>query len=100
MRWTTENPMDEQEFEPKLRELLASLELPSSVSTTRYEIGIDHVGEPAVRVFLVLDPDFAANFDKEKLRRKELQQFSFELSSKILELESGYFPFVRLDEAA
>ena len=92
--------MDEQEFEPKLRELLASLELPSSVSTTRYEIVIDHVGEPAVRVFLVLDPDFAANFDKEKLRRKELQQFSFELSSKILELESGYFPFVRLDEAA
>jgi hypothetical protein len=100
MRGTTENPMAEQEFEGKLREVLASLQLPSSVSNPRYEIGTDHIGEPAVRVFLVLDPEFAANFNKEKDRREELAKFRFELSSKILELESGYFPFIRLDEAA
>jgi hypothetical protein len=100
MRWTTENPMDEQEFEPKLRDLLASLQLPSSVSTTRYEIGTDHIGEPAVRVFLLLTPNFVAHFNRETVRREELRQFSSDLSSKILELESGYFPFVRLDKAA
>jgi hypothetical protein len=82
--------METEEFERHLRELLAPNRLPANVKSARYELGTDHIGEP----------EFAALLEKDKKLRDELGKFREGLTSKILELESGYFPFIRLAEAA
>jgi hypothetical protein len=92
--------METEEFERHLRELLAPNRLPANVKSARYELGTDHIGEPAVRIYLEIGPEFAALLEKDKKLRDELGKFREGLTSKILELESGYFPFIRLAEAA
>jgi hypothetical protein len=85
--------------ERQIRDLLASTHPPSSIASIRFELGTDHVGDAAVRIFLIMDPVFAANFDNETSRREELGKFSSSLASNVLRLESGYFPYIRLIEA-
>ena len=92
--------MDPQLFEQQLRELLATEKLPNSVSDIHFEVGTDHIGDPAVRVFLVLEPKFAANFESESNQREELRKFRTELTFRILNLNADYSPFIRLTEAA
>jgi hypothetical protein len=92
--------METQEFERNLRELLAPSRLPANVKSARYELGTDHIGEPAVRIYLEIDSDFAAILEKDKASRDELGEFRQNLTSQILKLQSGYFPFIRLAEAA
>ena len=92
--------MDEQDFERHLRELLAPGQLPDYVKAARYELGTDHIGEPAVRIYIEIEPQFAITLEKDKEKRDEYSRFSQNLSSQILKLESGYFPFIRLAEAA
>ena len=92
--------MDTQELEQRLRELLEPNRLPANVKSARYELGTDHIGEPAVRIFLEIEPRFLTVLEKDKAQRDELGKFRQDLTSKILELESGYFPFIRLAEAA
>ncbi len=96
MALSTENAAEEQAYERKMRELLANEKLPSSITGIRFELDTDHVGDPAVRVFLTLAPDFSANFDRETERREELRRFRSRLRSKIFEIGSLYYPFIRL----
>lgn len=92
--------MDTQELERHLREMLEPSRLPANVKSARFELGTDHIGEPAVRIFLEIEPEFLTVLEKDKAQRDELGKFRQELTSRILELESGYFPFIRLAEAA
>jgi hypothetical protein len=89
-----------QELERHLRRLLAPSRLPANVKSARYELGTDHIGEPAVRIFLEIEPKFLEVLEKDKARRDELGTYRRDLAFKILRLESGYFPFIRLAEAA
>jgi hypothetical protein len=91
---------DTQLLEGTLRELLAPERLPSYIKSARYELGTDHIGEPAVRIYLEIAPKFLAILEKDKVQRDEYSKFCDDLSFKILELESGYFPFIRMAEAA
>jgi hypothetical protein len=91
---------DTQALEATLRELLAPERLPDYIKSARYELGTDHIGEPAVRVFLAIEPKILAILEKDKAQRDKYSKFSDDLSFKILELESGYFPFIRMAEAA
>jgi len=86
--------------EKQIQDLLASVQVPNSVSEVRFELGTDHMGDPAVRIFLVMEPKFQAGFDRETKRREELRKFRADLASKVLKLNSGYFPFIRLPEAS
>ncbi len=92
--------MDAQEFERHLRELLAPNHLPSYIKSARYELGTDHIGEPAVRIYLEIEPEAALVLEKDQARRDEYSQYRENLAGQILQLESGYFPFIRLAEAA
>jgi hypothetical protein len=92
--------MDTQELERHLRELLEPSRLPSYIESARYELGTDHIGEPAVRVFLAITPETDLLLSKDKVKLKAYSDFKNDLSSRILKLESGYFPFIRLVEAA
>jgi hypothetical protein len=92
--------MDAKELERHLRELLAPGRLPPNVKSARFELGTDHIGEPAVRIFLEIEPKNLTILEKEKAQRDELGRFHQDLAFKILRLESGYFPFIRLAEAA
>jgi len=91
---------DTEELERHLQELLAPSRLPANVKSARYELGTDHIGEPAVRVFLEIEPKFLTILEKDKAQLDELGKFRQDLAFKILKLESGYFPFIRLAEAA
>jgi len=95
-----ETGMDTQELEQHLRELLAAKRLPSFIKSARYELGTDHIGEPAVRIYLEIEPEVATLLEKDKTQRDEYSEFCQNLTSKILRLESGYFPFIRMAEAA
>jgi hypothetical protein len=99
MNANRETVTDTQELERHLRELLAPSRLPANVKSARFELGTDHTGEPAVRIFLDIEPKFLAILEKDKAERDKLGKFRQDLTSKILELESGYFPFIRLAEA-
>jgi len=92
--------MDVQELERHLQQLLEPDRLPANIKSARFELGTDHIGEPAIRVYLEIEPDVLAILEKDKERRDELGRFRQDLASRILELESGYFPFIRLSEAA
>jgi len=92
--------MDTQELERTLHELLAANRLPPYINSARYELGTDHIGEPAVRIFLEIAPETATRMEKDKALREEYNNFHTDLAFKILNLESGYFPFIRLAEAA
>lgn len=92
--------MDTQELNRALHELLASDRLPSFIKSARYELGKDHIGEPAVRIFLMIEPELLTRMEKDKAQRDEYSKFSEDLAFKVLDLESGYFPFIRLAEAA
>jgi hypothetical protein len=92
--------MDTQELERTLRELLAPDRLPDYIESARYELGTDHLGEPAVRIFLGISSQTDILLSKDKARRKLYSDFTDDLSSRILKLESGYFPFIRLVDAA
>lgn len=92
--------MDTQELERHLRELLAASRLPENVKSARYELGTDHTGEPAVRIYLEIVPEYLTILEKDKAQRDELGKFRQDLAFEILRLESGYFPFIRLAEAA
>jgi hypothetical protein len=92
--------MDTQELERHLRELIAPSRLPGYIKSARYELGTDHIGEPAVRVFLAITPETDLLLSKDKVKLKAYSKFKDDLSSRILKLESGYFPFIRLVEAA
>ena|ERR1035438_8428986 len=92
--------MDTQELERLLRELLAPARLPSYIKSARYELGTDHIGEPAVRIYLAITPETDIFLSKDKTKLKAYSDYKDDLSSRILKLESGYFPFVRLVEAA
>jgi hypothetical protein len=91
---------DTQELEQHLRELLAPERLPSYIKSARYELGTDHIGEPAVRIFLAITPETDLLLSNDKAKLKAYGDFTDELGSTILKLESGYFPFIRLVEAA
>jgi hypothetical protein len=91
---------DTQALESTLRELLAPERLPDYIKFARYELGTDHTGEPAVRVFLGIEPKMLAILEKDKEQRGKYIEFSDDLSFKILRLESGYFPYIRMAEAA
>ncbi|MGA7339381.1 MAG: hypothetical protein WBE72_24230 [Terracidiphilus sp.] len=100
MNGDSQTAMETQEFERHLRELLAPSRLPANVKSARYELGTDHIGEPAVKIYLEIEPEFAARLEKDKTLREGLSKFRQGLTSQILKLESGYFPFIRLAEAA
>jgi hypothetical protein len=91
---------DTEELERYLRELLAPERLPSYVESARYELGTDHIGEPAVRIFLAITPETDMILSKDKTKLRAYSEYRRDLSSRILELESGYFPFIRLVEVA
>jgi len=100
MNASGETVMDTQELERRLQELLAPGQLPSYVTSARYELGTDHIGEPAVRIFLEITPETDLLLSRDKAKRKAYSDYQDDLGSKILKLESGYFPFIRLVEAA
>jgi hypothetical protein len=100
MNASGETTTDTQELERLLQEMLEPSRLPANVKSARFELGTDHIGEPAVRIFLEIEPKFLTALEKDKKKRNELGKFRQDLTSKILELESGYFPFIRLAEAA
>ncbi|MGB6687605.1 MAG: hypothetical protein WBE76_07160 [Terracidiphilus sp.] len=91
---------DTKRLEEVLRELLSPARLPLNVKSARYELGTDHIGEPAVRIYLEIESAVATALEKDKAQRDELSKFRQNLTKQILELESGYFPFIRLAEAA
>ncbi len=91
---------DTQELERHLSELLAPARLPSYIKSARYELGTDHTGEPAARIFLAITPETDVILSKDKAKLKAYSDYKLELRSRILQLESGYFPFIRLVEAA
>jgi hypothetical protein len=95
-----ETGMDTQELERHLSELLAPSKLPANVKSARFELGTDHTGDPAVRIFLEIEPKFLTILEKDKAQRDELSKYRQNLTNQILRLESGYFPFIRLAEAA
>ena len=92
--------MDPQELEQHLRDLLAPDRLPSYIESARYELGTDHIGEPAVRIYLTITPETDVILSKDKAKLEAYSKFKEDLSARILRLESGYFPFIRLVEAA
>jgi len=92
--------MGTQELERALRELLATDHIPGWIKSARYELGTDHIGEPAVRIFLEIEPATATRMEKDKVLLDDYNNFHENLAFKILNLESGYFPFIRLAEAA
>lgn len=100
MNANEETAMETQELERHLRELLASDRLPAYIRSARYELGTDHIGEPAVRIFLAITPETDVILSKDKAKLKAYSDFKHDLSSRILKLDSGYFPFIRLVEAA
>ena len=100
MNTLEETGMGTQELERLLRELLAPNRLPSYIRSARYEFGTDHIGEPAVRIYLAITPETDQLLSKDKAKRDVYSKFKKDLSSQILRLESGYFPFIRLVEAA
>lgn len=91
---------DTRELERALRELLAPEQLPHYIKSARYELGTDHIGEPAVRIYLGIEPETSARMEKDKALRDEYSNFHTDLAFKIIDLQSGYFPFIRLAEAA
>ena len=95
-----ETATDTQELERQLRKLLAPIRLPANVKSARYELGTDHTGEPAVRIFLDIEPEYLLVLENDKAKRDELSKYRQSLTNQILRLGSGYFPFIRLAEAA
>jgi hypothetical protein len=100
MNTQEEAGMDTQELERLLRELLAPDRLPTYIVSARYELSTDHYGDPAVRIYLAITPETDQLLSKDKTKLKAYSAYRDELSSRILKLESGYFPFIRLVEAA
>jgi hypothetical protein len=100
MNASGEAEVDTRELERHLRKLLAPSRLPSYIKSARYELGTDHIGEPAVRIFLAITPETDIVLSNDKAKLKAYSDFKRDLSSRILKLESGYFPFIRLVEAA
>jgi len=100
MNTQQETGMDTRELERLLSELLAPERLPDYIKSARYELGTDHIGEPAVRIFLAITPETDIQLSKDTAKRKVYSDYMDDLTSRILKLESGYFPFVRLVEAA
>jgi hypothetical protein len=100
MNASEEAGTDTKELELHLRELLAPDRLPSYIKSARYELGTDHTGDPVVRIFLAISPETDVLLSNDKAKLKAYSDFSRDLSFRILKLESGYFPFVRLVEAA
>lgn len=92
--------MDTQELERLLRELLVPDRLPDYIKSARYELSTDHYGDPMVRIYLTISPETDRILSKDKKKLKEYSAFKQDLASQILRLESGYFPFIRLVEAA
>ena len=91
---------DTQELEQALRRFLAPDRLPPYIKSARYELGADHIGEPAVRIFLEIDPEAAAQLEKDQTELDKYSEYRQSLMDEILKLDSGYFPFIRLAEAA
>ncbi len=92
--------MDTEGLEQTLREILSPSRLPRYIKSAGYELGKDHIGEPAVRIFLAIEPDTATRLDKDEALLGEYSGYKQSLMDQVLKLESGYFPFVRLVEAA
>jgi len=84
-----ETATDTEELERYLRELLAPDKLPSYVKSARYELGTDHIGEPAIRIFLAITPETDVILSKDKTKLKEYSKYADALSAQILKLESG-----------
>jgi hypothetical protein len=91
---------DTQALESTLRELLAPERLPSYIKSSRYELSADQYGEPAVRIYLAITSETDQLLSKDRAKLKAYSAFKQDLASRILRLESGYFPFIRLVEAA
>jgi hypothetical protein len=91
---------DTQELERTLRELLAPERLPDYVLSARYELSTDQYGEPAVRIYLAISPESDQMLSNDKEKLEEYSLFKQDLARRILELDSGYFPFIRMVEAA
>jgi hypothetical protein len=91
---------DTQALESTLRELLAPERLPGYIKSARYELSADQYGEPAVRIYLAITSETDQVLSKDKIQLKAYSAFKQSLARKILRLESGYFPFIRLVEAA
>ena len=100
MKANGEFGMDPQELEQHLRDLIAPDRLPSYIESARYELGTDHIGEPAVRIYFAITPETDVILSKDKAKLKAYSEFKQDLSRRILNLESGCFPFIRLVEAA
>ena len=83
-----------------LDELLAPERLPSDVKSARFEFGTDHVGEPAIKIFLGIEPGATAALARDRSKRAELVRFRQNLTNQIVKLESEYFPSIRLGDAA
>jgi hypothetical protein len=89
-----------EELERTLRELLAPERLPDYIQSARYELSTDHYGDPLVRIYLTITQKTDEILSKNEKKLKEYSEYKQELADQILRLESGYFPFIRLVEAA
>lgn len=100
MNASGETDVDTKELERQLHKLLAPGKLPSYIESARYEFDTDHIGLPALRIFLAIKPETDALMSRDKVKLKAYGDYTDELRSRILKLETGYFPFIRLVEAA
>lgn len=89
-----------EELERTLRELLAPERLPDYIQSARYELSTYHYGDPLVRIYLTITQKTDEILSKNETKLKEYSEYKQELANQILRLESGYFPFIRLVEAA
>ena len=96
----SEMEMPVEDIERRIDEVLAATPRPDSVKAVRFDVGFDHAGDPAVRIYLEIDPYLAENLEKEEIQRNQLREYRQRIRSKIFELNSGYFPFIRLTAAA
>jgi hypothetical protein len=95
-----ETGAETRELEQLLGELLAEDRLPSYIKSAHYELSTDQYGSPMVRIYLTITPETDQLLSKDKGKREEYSAFKQDLARQILQLESGYFPFIRLVEAA
>jgi len=91
---------DTEELERVLRELLAPECLPAYIESARYELSTDQWGEPLVRIYLAITAETDEILYKNDKKLEEYSAYKQDLASRIIRLESGYFPFIRLVEAA
>jgi hypothetical protein len=91
---------DTEELERTLRELLAPERLPDYIQSARYELSTDQWGEPLVRIYLAITPETDETLFRNKQKLEAYSVYKQDLAKRIIRLESGYLPFIRLVEAA